>query len=95
MGVLSKYFEGSRSLKDITLTEAAYSAAALSFLGGVVYPKWLSYKRSVKKKKETSHTSSTANQPSKGPAVNRKFFEQLRKLIKVSTNDSSHDCECV
>ena len=48
MGVLSKYFSEELKRRNITFTKAAYSALAISVLGGFIYPKLSSFKTSRK-----------------------------------------------
>ena len=85
MGVLSKYFSEELKRRNITFTKAAYSALAISVLGGFIYPKLSSFKTSRKTEttKKENEKKNTDKNPK--PAVNRQFLEQLRKLIKVDS----------
>ena len=89
MGVLSKYFSEELKRRNITFTKAAYSALAISVLGGFIYPKLSSFKTSRKTEttKKENEKKNTDKNPK--PAVNRQFLEQLRKLIKVDFFDNN------
>ena len=88
MGVLSKYYDKGLSLTDgihVNATNAAYGAALVYLIGGVAYPRWKSFCNSSKSKSVKPKPGNDKDEKKQklGPAVNRQFFEQLKKLIKV------------
>ena len=84
MVVLSKYYDKSVSyLSEVPLsaTQAAYVAAGMSILVGAVYPRLKGSNKAAKKKK--CQNTDEKNSSNKSPAVNKQFFDQLKKLLKV------------
>ena len=97
MGALSKY-ANTGSATGLMAARALYTTAILAYLGGIAYPRWKNYRKADKKKREAERllrmggkevvTVKKEDQVKTikraGPAVNRLFFEQLRKLLKVN-----------
>ena len=95
MGALSKYANAGST--GLMAARALYTTAILAYLGGIAYPRWKNYRRAEKKRKEAERLLKMGGKEvvsvkkedqakaikKAGPAVNRLFFEQLRKLLKV------------
>ena len=97
MGALSKYAQGNAGTTGLAACRALYASAILAYLGGVAYPRWKNYRKAEKKKKEAEKLLKGGSKEMKsfqeeenksikrpGPAVNKTFFNQLRKLLKVN-----------
>ena len=86
MVVLSKLSKvSSYSYHGVSLSQAACTAAIAAYLGGVLYPRWRKYKQKPART-ELSLSGDGSSKDKSGPSVNRDFFVQLRKLLKVSLN---------
>jgi hypothetical protein len=94
-GAMSKFAE--RGGAGLGLARAAYVGAVLAYVGGVAVPRWLNYQQAERQKRRLAagrgegeggspsgspEKKSTAGKRS-GPAVNKEFFAQLSKLLKV------------
>jgi len=96
MGAMSKYANASSGM-GLMAARALYSTAIMAYLGGIAYPRWKNYRKAEKKKKEAERLLRMGGKEvvsvkkedqgkaikKAGPAVNRLFFEQLRKLLKI------------
>jgi len=96
-GAMSKFAE--RGGVGLGLARAAYVGAVLAYVGGVAVPRWLNYQKAERQKKRLAagrgegqgEDVTPAGSPEKknsagkqkGPAVNKEFFAQLSKLLKV------------
>ncbi len=94
-GAMSKFAE--RGGAGLGLARAAYVGAVLAYVGGVAVPRWLNYQQAERQKKRLAagraegEGGSPTGSPEKkssaskrsGPAVNKEFFAQLSKLLKV------------
>ena len=94
-GAMSKFAE--RGGGGLGLARAAYVGAILAYVGGVAVPRWLNYQRAEEQKRRAkrreggepeaslaaSPEKKTSKGNGKGPAVNKEFFAQLLKLLKV------------
>ena len=97
MGALSKY-ANTGSATGLMAARALYTTAIFAYLGGIAYPRWKNYRKADKKKREAERLLRMGGKEvvtvkkedqvktikKAGPAVNRLFFEQLRKLLKVN-----------
>ena len=84
MVVLSKLSKvSSYSYHGVSLSQAACTAAIAAYLGGVLYPRWRKYKQKPART-ELSLSGDGSSKDKSGPSVNRDFFVQLRRLLKVS-----------
>ncbi len=93
-GAMSKFAE--RGGAGLGLARAAYVGAVLAYVGGVAVPRWLNYQQAERQKRRLAagrgegegEGGSPIGSPEKkntrsGPAVNKEFFAQLSKLLKV------------
>jgi hypothetical protein len=91
-GAMSKFAE--RGGAGLGLARAAYVGAVLAYIGGVAVPRWLNYQQAERQKRRLAagrgegEGGSPTGSPEKknqrsGPAVNKEFFAQLSKLLKV------------
>ena len=81
MVVLSKFYSKLQN-NNITLTQTAFFAATLSFIGGYLYPK-LKKSKNGKSSVSSSQKIQDQDKNSSGAVVNQQFLERLKKLIKV------------
>ena len=85
MVVLSKLSKiSSYSYHGVTVSQAAYTAGIVFYLGGVLYPRWIKYKKSADQEGKVSHTVNNTGPRKSSPSVNGEFFTQLKTLLKVS-----------
>ena len=78
MVVLSKLSKiSSYSYHGVTVSQAAYTAGIVFYLGGVLYPRWV-------KSKNADITKNNIGPRKSSPSVNGDFFIQLKKLLKVN-----------
>ena len=90
MGAFSKFAE--KSSYGPTVCRALYVGAIMAYIGGVAVPRWLNYNKAEHQLKKNKNLSVMSKQcPVKEvkqkAAVNKQFFEQLRKLLKVKLTD--------
>ena len=84
MVVLSKLSKiSSYSYHGVRVSHAAYTAAIVFYLGGVLYPRWMKYKRNADQNGKVSLTRNNVGPRKSSPSVNREFLTQLRSLLKV------------
>ena len=84
MVVLSKLSKiSSYSYHGVTVTQVAYTAGIVFYLGGVLYPRWIKHKNADQEGK-VSHAKNQIGPRKSNPSVNGDFFNQLKKLLKVS-----------
>ena len=85
MVVLSKLSKiSSYSYHGVTVSQAAYTAGIVFYLGGVLYPRWMKSNKNADQEGKVSHTKNSIGPRKSSPSVNRDFFSQLKKLLKVS-----------
>ena len=86
MGAFSKFAE--QSSFGPAVCRALYVGAIMAYIGGVAVPRWINYKkaeRDFKKKTVSSVPKLYLGKESKQKAaVNKQFFQQLKKLLKVN-----------
>ena len=85
MVVLSKLSKiSSYSYHGVTVSKAAYTATIVFYIGGVLYPRWIKYKKSADQGGTGSHKVNNTDPRKSSPSVNGEFFTQLKTLLKVS-----------
>ena len=85
MVVLSKLSKiSSCSYHGVTVSQAAYTAGIVFYLGGVLYPRWIKYKKKTDQEGKVSYTKNNIGPRKSSPSVNGDFFTQLKNLLKVS-----------
>ena len=86
MGAFSKFAEQSSS--GPAVCRALYVGAIMAYIGGVAVPRWINHKKEERDLKKKTISSVSKHYPGKESkqkaAVNKQFFQQLKKLLKVN-----------